>query len=201
MPTPTGTISLSDVNVELGYSSTATISLNDAAVRALAGVGGAGTLISMDNLRGKSNLAAVLQNYNANTYDISIVRAFSNYGNSVEAFCEIVLQNNGTALYRHGDSVGGTITLASFTWKTGGGVVGDYYAYMYAPSGDAYNNSSSAVGTALQLSTSQVWRLRASAGPFGEENLANNSTIQIRNAAGTALASKTIQMTAFASGY
>jgi hypothetical protein len=56
MPTPTGTISLSDVNIELGLSSTATISMNDAAVRTLAGVGGSGTIITMDNLRGKSSL-------------------------------------------------------------------------------------------------------------------------------------------------
>ena len=49
------TISLSQVNSELGYGSTATISLNDAAVRTLAGVGGSGTSISMSNLWGKSN--------------------------------------------------------------------------------------------------------------------------------------------------
>lgn len=54
MPTPTGTISLSDVNIELGFSSTATISMDTAAVRTLAGVGGSGTAISMDNLRGKT---------------------------------------------------------------------------------------------------------------------------------------------------
>jgi len=47
------TISLSDVNSELGYSSTATISLNDAAVRTLAGVSSGA--ISMSNLWGKSN--------------------------------------------------------------------------------------------------------------------------------------------------
>lgn len=55
MPTPTGTISMSDVNTELGLTSTATISLNDAAVRTLAGV--ASGTISMDNLRGKSNVS------------------------------------------------------------------------------------------------------------------------------------------------
>lgn len=52
MATPTGTISLSDVNTELGKSSTATISLNDSDVRDLAGV--ASGAISMDDLRGKS---------------------------------------------------------------------------------------------------------------------------------------------------
>ena len=56
MTTPTGTISLSDVNTELGLSSTALITMNDAAVRNLAGVGGSGTIITMDDLRGKSSL-------------------------------------------------------------------------------------------------------------------------------------------------
>ena len=49
-----GPISMSQVNTELGLSATATISLNDAAVRSLAGVL-TGT-ISMNNLLGKSNV-------------------------------------------------------------------------------------------------------------------------------------------------
>jgi hypothetical protein len=52
MTLPTGTISMSQVNTELGLSATTTISLNQANVRALAGVP-SGT-ISMNNLRGKS---------------------------------------------------------------------------------------------------------------------------------------------------
>lgn len=52
MTTPSGQIALSDVNTELGYSSTATISMNDAAVRNLAGVPSG--QISMSNLQGKS---------------------------------------------------------------------------------------------------------------------------------------------------
>lgn len=47
---------MSQVNTELGYSSNATISLNQTAVRTLAGVP-SGT-ISMNNLRGKSNAFA-----------------------------------------------------------------------------------------------------------------------------------------------
>jgi hypothetical protein len=52
MALPTTTISMSQVNVELGRSSTASISLNETAVRTLAGV--ASGTITMDNLRGKS---------------------------------------------------------------------------------------------------------------------------------------------------
>lgn len=55
MTTPTGKISLSDVNIELGNASNLPISLNFQSVRTLAGAGGPGTLISMQMLRGKSN--------------------------------------------------------------------------------------------------------------------------------------------------
>ena len=53
MTLPVGTISMSQVNTELGLPSTTNISLNQANVRALAGVP-SGT-ISMSNLQGKSN--------------------------------------------------------------------------------------------------------------------------------------------------
>lgn len=50
-----GAISLGDVNVELGRSSTANISLGETAVRTLAGV--ASGAISLSNLYGKSNVS------------------------------------------------------------------------------------------------------------------------------------------------
>ena len=56
LPT-TGPISLANVNVELGLSSTATISLNQANVRTLAGI--ASGTISMSDLRGKSNAPTI----------------------------------------------------------------------------------------------------------------------------------------------
>jgi hypothetical protein len=54
MPTPSGQIGLSDVNVELSKSATALIALNDTDVRNLAQRPGSGTVISMNDLRGKS---------------------------------------------------------------------------------------------------------------------------------------------------
>jgi hypothetical protein len=55
MTTPSGQISLSQVNTELGLTSTATITLNDTAVRSLAGVTTTNSTIAMSNLQGKSN--------------------------------------------------------------------------------------------------------------------------------------------------
>lgn len=56
MTLPTGQISMSQVNVELGLSATAQISLNQANVRTLAGVPSGA--ISMQNLQGKTNATA-----------------------------------------------------------------------------------------------------------------------------------------------
>lgn len=63
MTTPTGTISMSDVNIELAKSSTALIALNDGDVRNLAAKP-SGT-ISMNDLRGKSavNYGALTSNF------------------------------------------------------------------------------------------------------------------------------------------
>lgn len=54
MTTPTGTIKLSDVNVELGRASSTTINLNETLVRQLAEKPTAQSTISMNDLRGKT---------------------------------------------------------------------------------------------------------------------------------------------------
>ena len=52
---PGSSMSFSQINTELGLTSTATISLNDSAVRTLAGVGASPATIAITNLSGKSN--------------------------------------------------------------------------------------------------------------------------------------------------
>jgi hypothetical protein len=99
MALPTGTISMSQVNTELGKSSTAQISLNDADVRSLAGVPSGA--ISMDDLRGQSAYTPIS---NVSISPISWNQYYASY-DQYKAF---------TVSYDGGD---GTET---FTWSVSG---------------------------------------------------------------------------------
>jgi hypothetical protein len=139
----TGPISMSQVNVELGLSATALISLNDAAVRGLAEVS-SGT-ISLQNLRGKANVfafAIAANQTNANLRTLAVnagwnqtapVQATINSGvvisgntqaNSTAALTVdgswpggVTLTNNGTIVGRGGNGgQGGTVDGFFNTW-------------------------------------------------------------------------------------
>ena len=60
LPASGNSISLNQVNTELGRTATANINMNDSAVRTLFGVGGSGTAISMSSGFGKSNITISL---------------------------------------------------------------------------------------------------------------------------------------------
>jgi hypothetical protein len=68
VPLPTSQISMSEVSVELGLSATSQISMNDAALRALAGV--ASGAIGMSSLQGKANAFANTISSNQNNLSL-----------------------------------------------------------------------------------------------------------------------------------
>ena len=70
LPASGNSISLSQVNTELGRSATATIDMNDSAVRTLFGVGGSGTTISMSSGFGKSSFTVAYSSGFGNGYFI-----------------------------------------------------------------------------------------------------------------------------------
>ena len=68
-----GTSSPVSVAQELGLGLTSTISMNQANVRTLAGVGGSGTTWSMSSLYGKSNITLAFNNGSAFENDVSSI--------------------------------------------------------------------------------------------------------------------------------
>jgi hypothetical protein len=134
----TGIITLSQVNTELGRSTTATINMNDAAVRTLAGVGGSGTTIAMQNLRGKS-ASVTLQFNNSDSF-------FSFAGGQQYAKASISLLTNGSivvATTEAGQTTAGpTAYLNPLTTNAGANfeyrlnvstLPADFYARLDAP--------------------------------------------------------------------
>jgi len=120
-----GTSSPVSVAYELGLGLTTTISMNQAAVRTLAGVGGSGTTWSMSSLHGKSN--AVLA-FTGGSFGSNIS------GSALSNPCSLVLTFTST----------GTITTAG----TG------TYGWNYAPTGFVTGGSTSGLSIRLQASWS-----------------------------------------------
>lgn len=85
LPASGNSISLSQVNTELGRGSTATISMNETAVRSLFGKPGSGNTISMSDGWGKSNITISLP-------------ALGVYGTAYPgetAYAELIFSSNG----------------------------------------------------------------------------------------------------------
>lgn len=150
MTLPVGTISLSQVNVELGLSSTALISMNDTAVRALAGV--ASGAVSMSDLQGKSSAFAFTISTNQTDANLRTLAVAAGWDQSLAVVATIgsgvvisgsVLANSTPALTINGSWPGG-VRLVNNGIIAGRGGTG-------APGG---NTGGSAVGGGRGMSVS-----------------------------------------------
>lgn len=172
LPAAPNPISLSQVNVELGLSATATITMNDAAVRTLAGVGGSGTIISMDNLRGKSSIV-LTSPFVASTAGTIL----GNWDEQAEfgpgaAGVSITFGVNGTIAQEFGQgdgSAGYSGTGFQTTWATPAAAnPGNSYfirANLISSTGTGVS-SGDITGSWLALSTQRSWGVADTSGSF-----------------------------------
>lgn len=173
-----GSISLSQVNTELGRGATASINMNDSAVRSLFGVGGSGTTISMSSGFGKSNVT------------ISLAAMTSIYGsnNNATATAQIGMGSDGSIVWDATNSGFGSFT--GWRLPQGAGVGSGYWvrATQTASSG-FYSATGSARGTWHALSTTRYFGVSMAPIGYGAQTL----TFEIATDSGgaTIVASKT----------
>jgi len=141
MTTPSGTISLSNVNTELGYSATALITMNDAAVRTLAGVGGSGTIISMSNLQNKSNSFSATISSNQTDLNLRTWALGAGWNGTSAATITV-----GSGVYIYATSTGTPGLTINGSWP--GGVTLVNSGYIAGKGGDANGGSG---GDAISL--------------------------------------------------
>lgn len=142
-----GTTSPVSVAAELGLGLTSTISMNDAAVRTLAGVGGSGTSWSMSSLYGKSNRKTLSFVYSASTANASLniatisgyVAGISDVTITVNTSVYLYSTSTGTpGLTLSGGTTGDTLTLVNNGFIMGmGGAGGTLSSRPGAPGGIA----------------------------------------------------------------
>jgi len=158
MTLPSGTISLSQVNTELTLSATALISLNDAAVRSLAGV--ASGAISMSDLQGKTynftfSISANAANVNLRT---AAIAAGWNQTIPVVATIEtgVVISSSSTAtdaLTINGAWAGGVTLVNNGTIVGKGGLGGSGGSGVDSASAQAAGTAGAPGGRALLVSS------------------------------------------------
>lgn len=175
MTTPTGTISLNDVNVELNKSGTTLITLNDTDVRTLAGV--ASGAISMDNLRGKTNRVTLSYTFSSNTANASLnLSAISGY---ISGKSDITVTiNSGVYLYAtltsnyglnlSGGTTGDTLTIINNGFIIGkGGQGGNYNVSTGEAGGPALNLGFGLSGCTINNTNASAYIAGGGGGGYG----------------------------------
>ncbi len=114
---PGSSMSFSQINTELGLTSTATISLNDAAVRTLAGVGASPATISITNLSGKANQFAFTISSNQTNANLRTLAVNAGWNQSskvvatINSGVQISSTSTGTPALTINGSFPGTVQL------------------------------------------------------------------------------------------
>lgn len=112
MTTPSGQISLNDVNVELGFPGTTTISMNQSDVRTLAGVPSGA--ISMQNLQGKSNIFIYTISSNTTNLNLRSAAVSAGWNQTIPVQATI---NSG--VYVYSNSTGSYALTIDGSWPAG----------------------------------------------------------------------------------
>ena len=116
LPASGNTISLSQVNTELGRGSTANISMNETAVRSLFGKPGSGNTISMSDGWGKSAITISLS---------SVGGAFGTEYPGNTAYAELIFNPNGTVTASTSNF--GTVSSGNWATPTTTGIGSSYW--------------------------------------------------------------------------
>ena len=146
-------VSASEINTEVGYSSTAETSLNDSRLRNLGRTLDNETEIEMKNL--SFGLQLPLIEYDDALEDVLKLhanRAVADPG-TAEAVAQIGLESSGDGSYFLNRRAGSEYTK-NFTWLKIGSA-GDYEAKLDINSGD--NPTGASLGTWLNLGTNRLW--------------------------------------------
>ncbi len=176
MTTPSGQISLNDVNVELGLAGTTTISMNQTNVRTLAGVPSGA--ISMQNLQGKSNRVTASATISSDTanYTLNTAKA-SGY---VAGVTDMTLTINSGVIVSSA-STGSYALTVDTSWATGdtvtivnsgtilgrGGDGGTASSFPSAPNGSSGSGGGNALLVQRAITMNNLNRIAGGGGGGG----------------------------------
>jgi len=148
LPVSPNTISLSQVNTELGRSATATIDMNDSGVRSLFQKTGSGTTISMSDGWGKSNVSVSLP----------AMGVYGDLFNSGTAYAELLFYADGSISYASNNGSG-----SAGRWVNLTNVGASYWIrFTQTSSYSSSTETGSARGTWHQLSTTRLFGVQRS---------------------------------------
>lgn len=142
-----GPISLSDVNVELGLSATAQISMGDTIVRNLFGIGSG--IINMQNGRGRASLFAFTITSNQTNANLATLATNAGWNGSSEMIATIA-----SGVFISSDSTSTPALTVSGSFPGGVELINNgYICGMGGTGGSSNSGAGGAGGTALSVST------------------------------------------------